>query len=69
MEMDKKLEDFPGLVDRFLTYVKIDTQSDEKSETRPSTEKQHKLLDLLSDELKDLGLEDIEKTEYRDFAR
>ena len=35
------------LVERFLTYVKIDTQSDENSQTCPSTEKQFDLLNLL----------------------
>ena len=62
--MTKRLEDFPGLVDRFISYAKIDTQADESSETRPSTMKQHDLLDLLMKELEELGLEDIEKTDY-----
>lgn len=60
----KNLSDFPGLVDRFISYAKIDTQADDNSQTRPSTEKQHVLLDLLVKELKDLGLEDVEKTDY-----
>src|SRR2546423_5004574 len=42
--------------ERFLRYVRIDTQSDEDSETYPSTEKQLDLLRLLVDELKDVGL-------------
>jgi tripeptide aminopeptidase len=42
--------------ERFLRYVRIDTQSDEDSETYPSTEKQLDLLRLLVDELKDAGL-------------
>lgn len=62
--MTKRLEDFPGLVDRFISYAKIDTQAEEGSETRPSTLKQHDLLDLLIKELEELGLEDIEKTAY-----
>ena len=44
------------LVERFLRYVKIDTQSDEESDTSPSTAKQHKLAELLAGELEDLGL-------------
>jgi tripeptide aminopeptidase len=44
--------------ERFLRYVRIDTQSDEDSDTYPSTEKQLDLLRLLADELKVLGLED-----------
>ena len=35
------------VVDKFLTYVKIDTQSDEESTTFPSTEKQKDLARLL----------------------
>jgi tripeptide aminopeptidase len=44
--------------ERFLRYVRIDTQSDEDSETYPSTAKQLDLLRLLLDELKELGLDD-----------
>ncbi len=44
--------------ERFLRYVRIDTQSDEDSETYPSTAKQLELLRLLLEELKELGLED-----------
>lgn len=62
--MTKKLEDYPSLVDRFIKYVKIHTTSDEKSDTRPSTMIQHDMLDELMKELEELGLEDIEKTDY-----
>src|SRR5437588_9084124 len=44
--------------ERFLRYVQIDTQSDEDSETYPSTAKQLDLLRLLVDELRELGLEE-----------
>jgi tripeptide aminopeptidase len=44
--------------ERFLRYVRIDTQSDEDSTTYPSTAKQLDLLRLLRDELQQLGLED-----------
>lgn len=47
------------LVERFLTYVKIDTQSDENSQTCPSTEKQFDLLNLLKDELQTIGMEEV----------
>ena len=46
------------VVDRFLKYVKYDTQSDEESETTPSTEKQFELAKELVNELQELGLED-----------
>lgn len=44
------------LLDRFLRYVKIDTQSDEESTTSPSTLKQYDLLNLLKEELEKLGV-------------
>ena len=39
------------LIDRFLNYVAIDTQSDEESGTSPSTMKQHDLAGLIVSEL------------------
>jgi tripeptide aminopeptidase len=50
--------------ERFLRYVRIDTQSDEDSETYPSTEKQLDLLRLLLDELRGLGLADASIDEH-----
>lgn len=50
--------------DRFLRYVKIDTQSEEDVEKYPSTDKQFDLLRPLVDELKDLGLTDAEIDKY-----
>jgi tripeptide aminopeptidase len=49
-------------LDRFLNYVKIDTQSDPKSTTYPSTEKQLNLSRKLHEELHELNLEEIELT-------
>ena len=43
-------------VDRFLKYVKYDTQSDEESTSFPSTEKQKILSQDLANELKKWGL-------------
>ena len=51
-------------VERFLEYVKIDTQSREDSETFPSTSTQLDLLRRLQDELLALGLEDVTMDEY-----
>ena len=45
------------LIDRFLRYVAIDTQSNENSETQPSEEKELNLLGLLRDELVEMGVE------------
>ncbi len=50
--------------ERLLRYVRIDTQSDEDSETYPSTAKQLDLLRLLLDELKELGLADAVMDEH-----
>ncbi|MBE0644742.1 MAG: peptidase T [Bacteroidetes bacterium] len=50
-------------VPRFLTYVKYDTQSDENSETFPSTEKQKILGADLVKELLEMGLTDAEMDE------
>lgn len=47
------------VIDNFLRYVKIDTQSSEESECFPSTEKQKNLGRLLYKELKELGIEDV----------
>lgn len=47
-------------LERFLRYVKIDTQSDPHSDSVPSTEKQKDLSKLLVDELKAMGIADAE---------
>ena len=52
------------LEDRLLRYVRIDTQSDEFSESTPSTEKQFDLLKLLVDELREIGASDVVLTSY-----
>lgn len=45
------------ILDRFLRYVAIDTQSDENSESQPSAAKELDLLKLLYKELNDMGVE------------
>lgn len=44
-------------IDRFIRYTKIDTQSNPASETYPSTAKQLDLLNLLCEEIKEMGVE------------
>jgi len=51
-------------VDRFLDYVKIDTQSSEESTSFPSTEKQKVLSQKLVEELKEIGLKDAHMNEH-----
>ena len=54
-----------SLIDRFIRYVKIDTQSDDTVTDRfPSTEKQLELSNLLVKELKELGVQDVEIDRY-----
>ena len=45
------------ILDRFLRYVAVDTQSDPESETQPSAAKELDLLKMLCEELKAMGLE------------
>jgi len=52
------------VLERFLRYVKIDTQSDEASTSYPSTAKQLDLLRMLLDELRAIGLADAAIDEW-----
>jgi tripeptide aminopeptidase len=52
------------LLQRFLRYVRIDTQSDPQSPSYPSTRKQLDLLQLLADELRSLGVPDVRQDEH-----
>jgi tripeptide aminopeptidase len=52
------------VVDRFIRYVKMDTQSARKSDSFPSTPKQLKLAQRLVQELKELGLADAAMDEF-----
>ncbi len=52
------------LLDRFIRYVKIDTQSDENSGTSPSTQKQFDLAKLLVSELEAMGLDPVEPDDH-----
>ena len=51
--------DSKTLLNRFLTYVKIDSQSNPNSESTPSTEKQWTIAHLLKEELERIGLQDV----------
>lgn len=48
-----------NVTDRFLRYVKYDTQSDELTNLTPSTPGQFKFAQVLEKELRELGLEEI----------
>jgi len=47
------------IIDRFISYVTIDTESDPNSQTTPSTAKQWNLANKLVEELKTIGLEEV----------
>ena len=47
------------LIDRFISYVTVDTESDPTSDTTPSTAKQWDLANALVEELKHIGLQDV----------
>ncbi|MFN4147081.1 MAG: peptidase T [Runella sp.] len=53
-----------SVLDRFLHYVQIDTQSDPHSNTYPSTEKQKDLGRILANELFEMGLNDASMDDY-----
>jgi tripeptide aminopeptidase len=47
------------LINRFISYVTIDTESDPESDTTPSTSKQWDLANKLAEELKSIGMSDV----------
>ena len=51
------------ILDRFLRYVSVDTQSNEESESQPSSAKEWDLLKMLRDELQEMGV-DVTLDEY-----
>ncbi len=54
----------PELEERFVRYVQIDTMADDTSPTAPSTAKQYDLINLLADELRQIGASDVRVTDY-----
>ena len=48
-----------NIIDRFISYVIIDTESDSNSETTPSTKKQWVLAEKLVEELKTIGMKEV----------
>ena len=53
-----------SVLDRFLRYVKIDTQSAEDQTTVPSTKKQFVLANLLAEEMKKLDVQNVRVSEF-----
>ena len=52
------------VLDRFLRYAKVFTTSDHESQTYPSTERQIPFADQLANELRNIGLTDVERDSY-----
>ena len=52
------------LIERFVSYVTIDSESDPNSKTTPSTQKQWDIANKLVQELKDMGLKDVSIDEH-----
>ncbi len=55
---------YPDILERFLSYVRIDTQSSDDSQSFPSTAKQKDLAAKLKPELEALGLSDVQVTPW-----
>lgn len=53
-----------NVVERFLEYVKVDTQSQDDMENVPSTEKQRNLAEILVKELKEMGAENVRLSDH-----
>ena len=53
-----------ALIERFMRYVQIDTQSDPESNSFPTTEKQKDLSKILAAELQTMGLLNVELDEF-----
>ena len=58
---------YKNLVDRFIKYVKIDTRSDETSQTVPSTKSQIEFAYILKADLEETGLTEVEYNEENGF--
>ncbi len=69
LDLDLPINNGPGdvmvesVVNKFLRYVKIDTQSEYEVDNVPSSEKQYNLANMLAEELKKIGLLDAEVSE------
>jgi tripeptide aminopeptidase len=60
----KKSKKMQHIIDRFISYVTIDTESDPNSDTTPSTKKQWNLANKLVEELKAIGMHEVTIDEH-----
>ena len=54
----------PSALDRFLSYVTVDTRADERNAASPSSPGQLVLLDALAGELRSMGASDVARDEH-----
>lgn len=59
---------YPHLLDRFIKYTKINTRSDEKSDTIPSTPEQVEFAKVLMADLEAMGMKDVEYNEANGYV-
>ena len=59
---------YENLVNRFVDYVKINTQSDATSDTIPSTQSQVEFAQKLVNDLKEIGMSEVEYNETNGFV-
>ena len=64
VKFQQKMTNKQEIIDRFISYVKIDTQSDENSDTTPSTQKQWDLANKLKAELEEMGMQEVSLDEH-----
>jgi tripeptide aminopeptidase len=57
-----------SIVERFMRYISIDTQSDEDSGTSPSTAKQFRLARLLAEEMTAMGISDVRLDDHHCYV-
>jgi tripeptide aminopeptidase len=62
--IERNSQEENDLLQRFLTYVKVDTEADPESSTSPSSEKQKELSKIIFEECKNMGLADVEMTKH-----
>ncbi|HHY62201.1 MAG TPA: peptidase T, partial [Firmicutes bacterium] len=53
-----------GVAEKFMRYVRVNTESSDETDTTPSTEGQWDLARMLAEELRALGLEDVAVDEH-----
>ena len=57
-----------NIVDRFLRYISVDTQSDEDSPSSPSTAKQFRLARLLAEEMNEMGVSNVRLDDHHCYV-